>query len=139
MKYILSILLLLTSLNAVEIAFAKSVKGDVTVKSGDNTSNIKSGSTLDSGMILITKEKSSVTIIFKDGSSLVLGSNSLIKLEKFLFKPTEKEYEFELFLEKGSIAFESGKIGELSPEDFILKTPDGTVAIRGTKFAVKVQ
>ncbi|WP_373000326.1 FecR domain-containing protein [Sulfurimonas sp.] len=139
MKYILSILLLLTSLNASEIAFAKSVKGDVTVKSGDKTSNIKSGSTLDSGMILITKEKSSITIIFKDGSNLVLGPNSMIKLEKFLFKPIEKEYEFELFLEKGSVAFESGKIGDLSPEDFILKTPDGTVAIRGTKFAVKVQ
>ncbi|WP_294966333.1 FecR family protein [Sulfurimonas sp.] len=77
--------------------------------------------------------------MFKDNSVLALGSNSLLKLEKFLFKPVEKEYDFELFLEKGSLSFESGKISNLSPEDFILKTPDGTVAIRGTKFAVKVQ
>ncbi len=139
MRYILSILILLTSLNAAEIAIAKSVKGNVMVKNEDKTSRIENGSGLDSSMILITKENSSVNIIFKDNSSLVLGSNSLLKLEKFLFNPTEKKYDFQLFLEKGSLTFESGKIGELSPEDFILKTPDGTVAIRGTKFAVKVQ
>ena len=139
MKYILSILLILTTLNAAEIAVAKSVNGEVIVKSGDKTLSIQNGSSLDSGMILITKKKSSVTLIFKDNSTLVLGPNSLLKLEKFLFKPMEKEYDFQLSLDKGSLSFESGKIGDLSPEDFILKTPDGTVAIRGTKFAVKVQ
>lgn len=138
MRYILAILFFVASLNASSIGIVKSVKGSVIAKSAGNTVRLKNGNMLDSGMVLMTKHNSSATIIFNDNSSLVLGSNSLLNLEKFVFKPLEKEYGFELFLKKGTISFESGKIGDLSPEDFILKTPEGTVAIRGTKFIVEV-
>ena len=140
MKYILvTLLILFVNASAQEIAIADQVKGNVSAKSADKTISITSGSTLDSGMILMTKKDASVTIIFKDNSKLVLGSNALLSLKKFVFKPTEEEYDFQLFLEKGSASFESGKISQLSPEDFVFKTPEATVAIRGTKFFVKVQ
>ena len=138
MRYIFIMLLFVGSLHASSIGIVKSVKGSVVAKSGNSTVTLKNGNMLDSGMVLMTKHNSSATIIFSDNSSLVLGANSLLNLEKFVFKPLEKEYGFELFLKKGTISFESGKIGDLSPEDFILKTPEGTVAIRGTKFIVEV-
>jgi len=135
MKYIYSILLLISTLSADEIAIANNVSGIVTASSV----KIVDGQALNKGMTLVTKSDSSVTVIFKDNSKLVLGSNAILNLKKYLFKPTQNEYDLELFLEVGSLSFESGKIGELSPESFVLKTPDGTVAIRGTKFFVKVQ
>mgnify|MGYP003387364945 CR=1 FL=1 len=140
MKYLLvSLLILFVNANAQEIAIASQVKGNVSARSADKTISITSGSTLDTGMILMTKKDASVTIIFKDNSKLVLGSNALLSLKKFVFKPAEEEYDFQLFLEKGSASFESGKISKLSPEDFVFKTPEAAVAIRGTKFFVKVQ
>lgn len=139
MKYIYILLLLSYNLVANEIAIALDVVGDVTAKNSGKIIKVTDGMALKSNMILFTKADSSVTVIFKDNSRLTLGSSAILKLKKYIFKPVKNEYNFELFLEKGSIAFESGKIGELSPEDFILKTPEGTVAIRGTKFFTQVQ
>ncbi|MDB2562106.1 FecR family protein, partial [Sulfurimonas sp.] len=120
-------------------AIANNVVGTVSAKSADISMEVLDGNSLDEKMVLYTKSDSTVTVIFKDNSKLVLGSNAILNLKKYAFKPTKDEYAFELFLEAGSLSFESGKIGELSPEDFVLKTPDGTVAIRGTKFFIKVQ
>jgi len=139
MKYILLIFFLFAYTQANEIAIAKSVKGAVTAKDSTDSIKVINGSNLDSGMVIMTGDKSSVTIIFKDNSELILGSNSLLNLKKYVFEPVKDEYDFQLFLEEGSLSFESGKISDMSPESFVLSTPEGTVAIRGTKFFVKVQ
>ncbi len=124
---------------AKEIAIAKGVEGEVVYKTADLYERVSNGTLLKSDMTLITKAHSSVTIIFQDNSVLTLGSNSILDLKSFVFKPIEKKFDFRLYLDKGSLSFESGKIGELSPQSFELKTPEGIVAIRGTKFLVKVQ
>ncbi len=131
--------MLLLSLNAKDIALAKSIKGSVTSKYKELVSTVKKGEWLQEGMLIKTKDESSVTMIFKDNSVLVLGSNSVLRLEKYLFEPATSSFDFQLRLDKGVASFESGKIGELSPDDFVFKTPDATVGIRGTKFIVKVQ
>ena len=139
MKYLFFILTMLLTVNANEIAIAKNITGSVSAKYLSKSISIVDGNPLNNEMVLFTKDNSSVTIIFKDNSKLVLGSNAILNLKKYVFEPQKDEYDIELFLEAGSLSFESGKIGQLSPEDFILKTPDGTVSIRGTKFFVKVQ
>lgn len=138
MKYFIFFLLSI-NLFALEIATVTKLSGEVVAKVKGESIRLQNTMSLDEEMIVMTKSDSSITIIFKDNSELVLGENSILNLKKFVFKPVEKQYDFQLFLEEGSLAFESGKIGELSPEDFELKTPDATVAIRGTKFFVKVQ
>ena len=139
MKLILTIALLFISLNAKDIAFVQKVKGDVTAEQNFKTLVVKQSDWLSESMIVSTGDKSGVTMIFKDNSVLVLGSNSILILDKYIFAMKEKSYKFELTLNKGSVSFESGKIGELSPENFIFKTPEATVGIRGTKFMIKVQ
>ena len=140
MKKILLILpLLFISLVAKDIAFVQKVKGDVTAKDDTKTVVVKQADWLSEKMLVTTGDKSGVTMIFKDNSVLVLGANSILILEKYLFAMKEKSYKFELTLNKGTVSFESGKIGELSAENFIFKTPEATVGIRGTKFMVKVQ
>lgn len=131
--------MMLLSLNAKDIAFVQELKGDVRAKSDTASNIVKKADWLQEDMIISTGDKSAITMIFKDNSMLVLGANSILVLEKYIFALKEKDYKFELTLNKGSVSFESGKIGELSPENFIFKTPEATVAIRGTKFMVKVQ
>lgn len=140
MKKLLLILpLLLISLYANDIAFAKKVKGDVMASQGGKTAVVKQSDWLSEKMIITTGDRSGVTMIFKDNSVLVLGSNSILSLDKYIFQTQNHSYKIELSLNKGSVSFESGKIGELSPENFIFKTPEATVGIRGTKFMIKVQ
>ena len=140
MKKILLILpLLFISLMAKDIAFVQKVKGDVTAQDDVKTIVVKKADWLSEKMLITTGDKSGVTMIFKDNSVLVLGANSILILEKYMFAMKEKTYKFELTLNKGTVSFESGKIGELSPENFIFKTPEATVGIRGTKFMIKVQ
>jgi hypothetical protein len=129
----------LSLLNAVEIAVVKDVQGKVFAKTATQLIVLKEGAVLDDTMSIITKADSRVIIIFKDTSSLVLDQNSVLNLSRFVFEPAKKQYDFKLFLHKGSLVFESGAIGDLAPQAFELKTPSGIVAIRGTKFAVKVE
>jgi len=42
-------------------------------------------------------------------------------------------------LPKGTIVFESGKIGKLAPEKVTIKVPQGIIGIRGTKFIVEAE
>jgi hypothetical protein len=140
MKYLLLIgLMFFVSLNAKDIALVKDVSGNVNAKDEHGVVVVKKGDWLSEKMVVSTQEKSSLTLIFKDNSVVSLGSNSILVLEKYLFEPAKKEYEFKLNLEAGTASFESGKIGELSPDSFSFQTPEATVGIRGTKFIVKVQ
>jgi hypothetical protein len=137
MKYILLLLMLSLGLYAKSIAIVKDVKGEVVAKTQRSYYALHTGDSLESKTIVITK-KGTAVIIFNDNSTVVLAPYSILNLKRFVFKPQENKYAFELFLKKGTISFESGKIGELAPEKFILKTPEGMVSIRGTKFFVKV-
>lgn len=140
MQYIVLIFLtFFAMLEADEIAVVKSLKGEVLAKSKNEVVKLKVGALLDSDTILISKENSLAVIIFKDNSILHLGQNSIIHLKKFIFDTQANEFDFKLFLQKGSLIFESGQISEFAPEDFELKTPEGMVAIRGTKFGVHVE
>ena len=124
---------------ADKVAIVKYVDGKVFAKTQEKVVLLKSGDFIDEKTIVESKDGSGITLVFNDDSFLILGENTLLNVEKYLFKEDTKEYEFELFLKKGTASFESGKIGTESPESFIFKTPEGVVAIRGTKFLVKVE
>ena len=88
---------------------------------------------------IITKENSAVGIIFIDGTVLAIGENSELFLNKYLFKPAKKQYDFDVFLKKGAGIYNSGRLGKLSPESVKVRTPKAIIGIRGTKFFIKVK
>ena len=124
---------------AEEIAIVKQVQGKVSIKRSGEIHTAAQGDKLQAGDILITDAASSVGAIFHDGSILTLEEKSFLRIDAFLFKPIENKFKFNLFLENGSALFESGKIGNLAPEDFSFEIPAGTIGIRGTKFLVEVK
>jgi len=138
MKKLLLILLLSSSLFANVIGMIKTVKGDAQVKRNKKIIHVKAGYQLKKGDILITKKKSSMGVLFSDGTSLTLGSKSVISITKYLFKPTQKKYNIDINMTRGKASFSSGKIGKFAPKSVKFRVPEGIIGIRGTKFLVDI-
>lgn len=119
------------------IAIVKKVSGDVFVK--NKNQKVKLGHKIYENDIIQTSKDGNVQIIFNDGSLITLGKDSLLVIDKFIFKPLKEEFAFDLNLQKGTTVFESGKIGKLAPEKFQMEVPQGIIGIRGTKFLVDLE
>lgn len=124
---------------AEDIAIVKQVQGEVTLKRAGAIRKVRQRDKLQAGDILMTGANAQVGVIFHDGSVLSLEEKSFLRVEEFIFQPIENQFNFKLYLQKGTALFESGKIGSLSPENFSFSIPAGTIGIRGTKFLVEVR
>ena len=138
-RFLFVFLILFSYIFALDIAVVKRVTGDVSLKRGDKTVVVKPGNSLKEGDTLITKQESSVGFIFHDGTMLSLGENSILKINRYIFKPLDERFTLDVKLNKGQASFQSGKIGKLAPETVKFRVPDGIVGIRGTKFFVEVK
>lgn len=121
------------------VAIVKKVEGKVLAQRGGVTHSVKKGEFVQETEILHTFEKSSVGLIFNDGTLVSLGPKSILSLNRYRFDPAENGYEWDMTLKRGSAAVESGKIGKLSPESVRFRVPQGIVGIRGTRFIVEVE
>lgn len=139
MKRLLCFIFVVTaSLFANDIAIVKEINGSPIAKRDGQDIHLSVGDKVQNNDILLTNSSSTISIIFNDGSVLTLGESSFLNIEEFSYKPIEEQYEFTLSLDKGKAMFESGKIGEVSPENFEFKIPNGTIGIRGTKFIINL-
>ncbi len=139
MKKNVILLLILSSLTFANIAIVKKIKGTVEVKRKGQVISIRKGSTLKNGDVILTKSKSSIGIIFDDGSRVSLGEKALFVINHYVVKPSRKEYDIDLELKKGKAMFSSGKISKLAPQAVKFRIPEGAIGIRGTKFVVEVK
>lgn len=142
MKVVIGFYLLCTAVfvwGGENIAIAKSVNGNVQVKRDTAYLNVLRGSELQSGDIVQTSNNASVGLVFNDGTVLSVGPKSMLELNKYLFKPSSKEYDFDVTLKKGTTAYESGKLGKMAPQKVAFRVPQGIIGIRGTKFVVDVE
>ena len=138
-RLVLSLVLLSSFLLAENIAIVKNVTGKVYAKRAKANVELNIGNQLQKKDILITQKDSSIGIIFHDGTLLSLGENSILSIDKYLFKPSKNQFAFDLNMKKGLATFESGKIGKLAPKTVHFRVPEGTIGIRGTKFYVEVK
>jgi len=85
-----------------------------------------------------TGSDSLVELLLLDGSSLHLGPDSSLVLSQYKFSLKEDNPGFLCRMVKGIFIYISGAISKLHPEAVKFETPDGTVAIRGTKLVVRI-
>ena len=130
---------LMGNLLLADVGIVKKITGVVKIKRQGKVLRIKKGSRLKNADIIMTKSKSSIGIIFDDGSRLSLGEKAIFIINKFIVKPSKKNYKVDLELKKGKAMFSSGKIGKLAPKSFKLRIPEGAIGIRGTHFVVEVK
>jgi len=84
MKKILLISLFSLSLFAKHIGTVQTITGDAEIKRNKKIMTVNAGCKLEKNDILMTKEKSSILIRFNDGHELLLGSKSLLSINKYL-------------------------------------------------------
>ncbi|MCK5854570.1 MAG: FecR domain-containing protein [Sulfurovaceae bacterium] len=139
MQKIVILLLLTYAIFAKEVAEVKSIEGKVVVKRDKKIVVLKLGSMLYELDLIITEKKSSLGVMFEDGTRIALGAKSIFSIKKFLVNPVKKKYDVDLRLIKGKASFSSGKVGELAPESVKFRIPAGIIGIRGTSFMVEVE
>jgi hypothetical protein len=86
-----------------------------------------------------TGPDSKLQILLLDESSFTVGPNSEMELDEFVFDPkTPVNDKVKANILKGSFRFVTGKIARRDPSKMSIKTPVGTIGIRGTMGAGSV-
>jgi hypothetical protein len=120
------------------IGSIKNLTGDVTVHRKSDHIKASTGMSLEVGDIVSTSKNSSAGIIFKDSTLFSMGEKSEILINRYVFRPQDSNYAFDINMDKGQALYTSGKMGKLSFESVKINTPKATIGIRGTKFLIKV-
>lgn len=135
--FIMIMSLVLCVFGAEPVAFVKSIKGSATVKRDSSLQAVKQGDYLFNGDKIETDKNTNIGVSFNDGTRISIGPESLFSIDDFLFEPSQKNFHFDIALQKGRAVFESGKIGKLAPKKVHIKVPQGIIGIRGTKFIIE--
>lgn len=85
--------------------------------------------------LIETAEASATEIVFLDDTTLTLGPNSRLTLDRFVYDPDPTRAAFVMTAAKGVFRFVSGK---LPKESYVIHTPAATIGIRGTILTIVV-
>ena len=121
------------------VGYVKNVSGEVQVINDGATVRAAVGSPVAAGSTLKTAANASVGVSLRDNTLLSLGPNTEFKLNEFAFDPGEGKLSLASRLARGTLDYVSGVIARLRPEAVSVETPSGTLGVRGTHFAVKVE
>jgi len=118
----------------------KSVGGEAQVlRTGAAPLALKRGDRVFEKDVLTTGKGGSLGLVMRDNSTLALGSESRLVVERFLFEPEKGALGQVLRLSRGSMAAVTGEIVKLNPAVAKVDTPVYSVGIRGTHFLLNVE
>jgi hypothetical protein len=120
------------------IGYVKTVKGDAFVVTGGKEVPAKLGTPIMEGSILKTGSAASLGVTFKDNTVMSFGPNTELTVDEYVYSPNKGNLKLAASLAKGTLAYLSGAIAHIKPEAVSVKTPTGTIGVRGTYFVVKV-
>jgi hypothetical protein len=126
------------ALSAESVGSVKTVQGEAFVDRGGESLPARQGLLVLAADTLRTGSDGSLGVLFRDDSILSLGPDSVFELEEFRFDPAAHRFGFLGKIVRGTASYLSGLMGKLSPESVRFETPEATIGIRGTKFAVQV-
>lgn len=115
--------------DAARIGVASVVKNSVSSSNGGNTRVINVGTGLFQNELISTGANSSAQLLFRDETSMTIGANARLKLDKFVYDPASKSGAVVVNVLQGTFRFVSGSV---RPGGYTIKTPVATVGLRGT-------
>jgi hypothetical protein len=113
---------------AQKIGVASSVKNDVQ-RVGPTPSQISAGSSLIFNEHLRTGEASSAQLLFLDETSVSMGAQSDLVLDRFVYNPNRSTGNAVLSTARGAIRFVTGS---QNPTNYTINTPVASIGVRGT-------
>lgn len=83
------------------------------------------------GELVKTDSAGEAQLLFNDGTRMVVGSNSEMMLDEFVFRSSATENQFVVRALNGAFRFITG---EASKDSYMIHTPAATIGVRGTTF-----
>ena len=83
---------------------------------------------------LRTGPNARLQVTFHDSSSLTLGENANVVVDRFVFNPQKSSAEVALRASAGALRFAGGKIEQMHKKSIVVNTPVAALAVRGTHF-----
>lgn len=120
------------------IGYVKTVKGDAMVITGGQQVKAEVGTPVVAGSKLKTGANGSMGVTFKDNTVMSFGPNTELTVDEYLYSPNQGKLKLGATMAKGTLAYLSGAIAKIKPDAVTVKTPTGTIGVRGTHFVVKV-
>ena len=130
------LLLVASACAAKDVGQVISFKAGVTAQRGGQSVALEMKSPVSEHDVLHTDATGRAQILFEDDTTVALGSNTSLSLETVVAEGANPA--FRARMGQGVARFITGKIVEKNPDGFSVVTPDATVGIRGTIFAVQV-
>lgn len=121
------------------IGYVKTVKGDAYVISGGQQAKAEVGSPVVAGSKLKTGGNGSMGVTFKDNTVMSIGPNTEMTVDEYVYAPGKGKLKLGATMAKGTLAYLSGAIAKIKPDAVTVKTPTGTIGVRGTHFVLKVE
>lgn len=133
-------MLSLPAANAAEghIGIVKTTEGVATIDRQGNVLPASPGVRVLNGDKLVTGADSAMGVTLLDGSQMSLGPDALLEMDELIYEPQNDNLSLVANFVQGTFSHISGGIGRLKPEAVKMRTPVGTIGIRGTKFVVRV-
>lgn len=121
------------------IGYVKTVKGDALVINGSQQTKAEVGTPIAAGSKLKTGANSSMGVTFKDNTVMSFGPNTELTVDEYLYAPNKGKLKLGATMAKGTLAYLSGAIAKIKPDAVSVKTPNGTIGVRGTYFVLKIE
>jgi hypothetical protein len=114
---------------AQKVGVASSVKNDVQRIAPAPSQGIGAGSTLIANEHLRTGEASSAQLLFLDETSVSMGAQSDLVLDRFVYNPNRAAGNVVLSTARGALRFVTGS---QNPTNYTINTPVASIGVRGT-------
>jgi hypothetical protein len=117
--------------NAAKIGVASAVKNSVEGATGGSVRPLAAGSSVFAREVVRTGDESTAQLLFLDETSLSIGPQSEVTLDRFVFNPNKGAGNVVINATRGAFRFISGSQQSSS---YQIKTPVATIGVRGTIF-----
>jgi FecR protein len=117
------------------IGVAASTKPDAESVVGQNSQTLSAGSELRANETVRTGNNGRADLIFLDNTNLTVGPTSEVLLDKFVYDPMGSSGKVVLNVTRGTFRFITGS---QASRVYAIKTPYGTLGVRGTVAEMKV-
>jgi hypothetical protein len=114
---------------AQKVGVASAVRNDVKRLSPAPSQQISAGGTLVANEHLRTGDASSVQLLFLDETSVSMGAQSDLVLDRFVYNPNSAAGNVVLSTARGALRFVSGS---QNPTNYTINTPVASIGVRGT-------
>lgn len=121
--------LLLEPVQAAQIGVASVVRNDVSGNFGGQRRVLQVGTSVHQNETVTTGADSSAQLLFRDETSLTLGAESSLTLDRFVYDPNAKRGDIAVSIGRGAFRFVTGSA---DPSSYKIRTPVATLGIRGT-------